>query len=133
MAELVLTADSYEQRVSEDGATRHYERGDRIEPRDKAEAERLVAIGAAEEPGASARAHAEKLQAEAERLKAEAEAAEQHAESVEEEAQDTASGKDELSGLSKEELVAKAEAEGVAVDPNARKAEIADTLRAAQG
>jgi hypothetical protein len=131
---LELTVDSYEQRLSDDPGpnvpTRHYSRGELLEPRNKEERERLVSEGIAQEPGAAQRAEAERLQAEADAAKAAAEAAQERVAAAEEQADAAASGKDDLDGLTKDDLIAVAEREGVDVDPDARKAEILDAIRA---
>lgn len=136
---LEIIVDSYEQRLSDehraDVPTRPYSRGDLIEPRSDAERERLVSKGIAAEPGQAQREEADRLRAEAERLAQEAEAAEQRAEAAASQADAAAEGKDDLDGLTSDQLDEVAEAEGVDVS-GLRKAEKLDAIRshrAAQG
>lgn len=131
--EYVLTAGIFHrlEGKGDDQKLVAYHQGDHLELGDE-EAERLK--NAVEEPGASQKAEADRLQAQIDALNAEREAIEAKVDETEEQAERVAAGEpataDDLDGLTLKELQPIAEAEGVEFDSKTRKAELLDRIRA---
>jgi uncharacterized protein YlxW (UPF0749 family) len=131
----VLKVDRYTHQTGKGDTLKRtrYSKGDLIELTE-AEAERLK--GAVEEPGASQKREAERLQAEVDRLQAEQEAIESRISDAEDAAKRVESGKpaedDGLEGQKVEELRVTAESAGLEPDAisGLKKAELIEAIRA---
>jgi len=129
MAKLKLTVDSYEQRLSDDEykrdvATKHYVRGDTIEPRNTEEKDRLLEIGAAEDPGAEQKRAQEDLDRRQAALDAQRAALDAEAKQVKADAKPEG---DPAPGVKKEELQAEADARGLSAEGT--KAELVERIQ----